>query len=599
MTLEELVTIEISSVSKKAEPLSDAAAAVYVITQQDIRRYGATSIPEILRLAPNLQVARLDSNRYAITARGFNSTSSNKLLVLIDGRSVYTPLFSGVFWDVQDVFLEDIERIEVISGPGGTLWGSNAVNGVINIITRHTRNTTGGLLNIDAGTEELGAGVRYGGKISDEATYRIYAKGFDRENTVTASGTGVKDSWRKGQLGFRMDWGRASDALMLQGDLYGGSIDQPVNDDRKISGGNVLARWNRTLQGGSALQVQAYFDKTRRIFPGSFGEVLDTYDIEAQHRFKWGAQHEIVWGGGYRWSEDDVTNSAALAFLPTSRSLSLANIFLQDSIPLTERLELTVGVKLEHNTYTGLEVQPSGRLGWKLRDNALLWAAVSRAVRTPSRLDRDLFVPGSAPFQIAGGPDFTSETLIAYEIGYRMEPVPEASFSISMFYNVYDELRSIEAAAGGGPPSVFDNKMEGETYGVEVWGSYRVRNWWKLSAGFNYLQEDLRFKPDSRDTFGVQAAGNDPTYQLSLRSTMTPVDYLEVDLALRSIDRLPNPDVPGYVALDGRIGWKVSKLVELSLIGFNLLDRRHPEFGAAPGRSEQERSVYLKMRWSF
>ena len=410
LSLEDLMNIEVTSVSKKPERLSDAAAAVYVITREDIRRSGYTSIPEILRLAPNLQVARVNSSQYAITAQGFNSTTiANKLLVLIDGRSVYTPLFSGVFWDVQDTLIEDIERIEVISGPGGTLWGSNAVNGVINIITRHSRDTTGALVSLGAGTEELGAGVRYGAKLGENATLRVYGKGFNRDNTVRGNGTNVEDSWKKGQLGFRTDWARGSDAFTLQGDGYTGTIDQ-VGDDSSISGANLLARWNRTLQGGSALQVLGYFDRTRRVSPGTFGELLDTYDIEAQHRFQLGASHDIVWGGGYRLMHDAVTNSAVLAFLPNVRVLRLANGFLQDSIALRERLNLTLGVKLESNSYTGLEVQPNARLAWKFRDDALLWSAVSRVVRTPSRLDRDLFAPGSPPFlMLNGGPDFKKE----------------------------------------------------------------------------------------------------------------------------------------------------------------------------------------------
>ena len=599
LSIEELANIEITSVSKRAEPLSGAAAAVYVITREDIRRSGATSIPETLRLGPNLQVARVDASQYAISARGFNSTTANKLLVLIDGRTVYTPLFSGVFWDVQDTLLEDIERIEVISGPGGTQWGSNAVNGVINIITRKSSDTQGGLASAGAGTAERGTTMRYGGRLGEDATYRIHGKSFNRDNTVGASGVGARDSWNKGQVGFRMDWSRTSDAITLQADAYDGSIDQAVNNNKTIAGGNLLARWNRTLADGSAVQVQAYYDKTRRVYPGLFGEVLDTYDVDAQHRFKWGKSHDIVWGGGYRLMRDDVTNSASLAFLPANRDLSLANIFIQDSIALDELLELTLGAKLEHNSYTGLEVQPNARLGWKLHDNALLWSSVSRAVRTPSRLDRELFAPTSAPFLIAGGPNFVSEKLTAYEIGYRAQPVPRASFSISTFYNVYDELRSVEPAGAGPIPIVIANKMDGTSQGVEMWGSYQVLDWWQLKGGYNYLKKDLRLKPDSRDATGVSAAGNDPAHQFSLRSTMNLPRNLEFDVGLRAIGRLPNPDVPAYVGLDARLGWTVAKGVELSLTGTNLLDRRHPEFGILGTRSELGRAFYAKMLWKF
>ena len=596
MTLEDLVNIEISSVSKKPERLSDAAAAVYVISREDIRRSGSTSIPEILRLAPNLQVARVDASQYAISARGFNSTVANKLLVLIDGRSVYTPLYSGVFWDAQDTMIEDIERIEVISGPGGTLWGANAANGVINIITRHTRDTTGGLVSVGAGNDERGAGARYGGKLGEDATYRIYAKGFNRDNTVSASGASAQDASKKGQVGFRLDWGQGGDTFALQGDAYDGSIDPKIFDDKSISGANLLGRWNKTLAGGSVLQVQAYYDQTRRNYPGMFGEVLDTYDIDVQHRFSPGGRHNITWGGGYRYSHDDVTNSAVLAFLPASRDLTLGNVFVQDDIALTERLKLTVGTKLEHNNYTGFENQPNVRLAWKPNDQVLLWSAISRAVRTPSRIDRDFFVPGSAPFMIAGGPDFQSEKLTAYEIGYRTQPSPKASFSISTFYNVYDQLRSIEPTGG---TLVLGNMMEGNTYGVETWGSYGISDWWQLKAGYTYLRENLRFKPGSGDTYGVQAAGNDPAHQFSVRSTMNFANRTEFDVGLRSVGALPNPNVPAYVAFDARLGWHIAKGVEVSLAGFNLLDNRHPEFGALPARSEIGRKIDARILWQF
>jgi iron complex outermembrane receptor protein len=408
LSIEELADIEISSVSKRPEPLSSAAASIYVITREDIRRSGATSIPEILRLAPNLQVARVDASQYAITARGFNSTTANKLQVLIDGRSVYTPLFSGVFWDVQDTLIADIARIEVISGPGGTLWGSNAVNGVINIITRNSRDTLGGLASIGGGPDERGASIRYGAKLGEDATYRAYAKGFGRENTERSSGASERDSWGKGQMGFRMDWTKAGDTLMLDGAGYDGAIDQRNFNDKSISGAHLLGRWNRALQNQSAIQVQTYYDLTRRVYPGTFGEVLQTFDIDAQHRFSLGARQEFVWGGGYRLSHDHVDNEPVLAFLPARRNLHLANMFVQDTISLAERLDLTLGVKLEYNSYTRFEIQPNARLGWNLRDYGLLWSSISRAVRTPSRLDRELFAPASAPFLLAGG-DFKSE----------------------------------------------------------------------------------------------------------------------------------------------------------------------------------------------
>jgi iron complex outermembrane recepter protein len=599
MTLEELSNIEISSVSKKPELLSDAPAAIYVITQEDIRRSGATSIPEILRLAPNLQVARVDASQYAITARGFNSTTANKLLVLIDGRSVYTPLYSGVFWDAQDVRTENIERIEVISGAGGTLWGSNAVNGVINIITNNSSDTQGGLVSLGAGNAENGASVRYGGKFGETATYRIYGKKFNRDDTIMENGNSAQDAWHKELAGFRTDWSADSDTLMLQGQAYDSSIDQAINDNKELSGGNLLARWNRNLQDGASLQVQTYYDHTRRVYPGTFGEVLDTYDVDVQHGFHWRNNHDVVWGGGYRYSRDAVTNSAVLAFLPADKDLTLANVFAQDDVTLAERLKLTVGLRLERNNYTGLENQPNLRLAWKPSDQALLWSSIARVVRTPSRVDRELFAPGNPPYTfLDGGPDFQSEKLTAYEVGYRATPSQRASFSISTFYNVYDRLRSLEPTAGA-PPYVLANMMEGNTCGIETWGDYAITEWWRLKAGYTYLKKDLRLKPGSGDTTSLQSVETDPRHQFSLRSMTDLAHDLSLDIALRSVGSLPGTAVPGYVVADGRLGWRIAQGTELSMSAFNLFDKRHSEFGAAGTRSEFGRIFYAKMLWSF
>lgn len=597
MSIEELANIEISSVSKKKESLSDAAAAVFVITQEDIRRSGYTSLPEVLRLAPNLQVARVDSSQYAITARGFNTTTANELLVLIDGRTVYTPLFSGVFWDAQDVMLQDVERIEVISGPGGTLWGSNAVNGVINIITRSATDTQGTLLSAGVGTEERGGAVRYGGKVDEDTSFRVYAKGFERDHTEHANGTDAHDRWTRQQAGFRLDSGTHGDKFTLQGDLYDGESDQLRGSDKTLSGVNLLGRWNHALGGDDSVQVQAYFDRTRRNYPGLFQEQLDTYDLDIQHRFRWSKSQDIVWGGGYRVMEDHVTNSAALAFLPERRSLKLANMFVQDSIALSEGLKLTLGIKFEHNSYTGTETQPSARIAWKLNEKSLLWSAVSRSVRTPSRIDTEFLVPGQAPFLLVGNKDFDSEELIAYEVGYRADLTKNLSFSVSAFYNDYDKLRSIETLPSG--VLMIGNNLQGNTYGAEIWGNYRINDWWRLSAGYNYLRKDLELASGSTDVTSLDALKTDPRYQFSLRSSMNLPRNLELDMTLRSIGSLSASDVPSYTELDARLGWKVSKNMSLSVTGFNLLDRQHPEFGSLPNRSEFHRSVYMEAAWQF
>src|SRR5947208_10322636 len=366
LSIEQLMSVEVTSVSKRPERLSQTASAIQVITQDDIRRSGAASLAEALRLASNLQVAQLDSRQWAISARGFNSTAANKLLVLIDGRTVYTPLFSGVFWDAQDALLEDVDRIEVISGPGATLWGANAVNGVINVITRRAAETQGTLLVAGAGNLERGAAARQGGKLGADGAFRVYGKISDRDQTSRADGTSAHDSWDSGQAGFRADWGTAAGAFTLQGDAYRGTIDQAAAGDIRISGGNLLGRWARQLSGGDRVQAQAYFDNTGREIPGTFEERLNIFDVEFQHALRAGSQHSVIWGGGYRRADDHVTNTAAIAFLPADRNLRWGNLFVQDEIALRgDQLRLTLGTKAQSNPYTATEFLPSARIAWK------------------------------------------------------------------------------------------------------------------------------------------------------------------------------------------------------------------------------------------
>lgn len=596
LSLDQLSAIQITSVSKRIESLSDAPASIFVITNDDIHRSGARTIPEALRLAPNLQVARIDSNQYAISARGFNTTTTNKMQVLIDGRSIYTPLYSGVFWDVQDVVLEDIDRIEVISGPGGTLWGSNAVNGVINIITRSSHDTVGGLLQAGAGSDERNATARYGGKIGNTASYRVYAKGLSGDSTETGRHIDAQDSWGRRQAGFRLDSGEKGNSFVLQGDAYDGAIDQLSLDDKKVSGNNLLGRWNSDLSNGSSLQIQTYYDHTERDYPGLFSEVLDTFDIDVQHQFSLNKTHTIVWGGGYREAHDDVDHGVRLAVIPATRTLSWTSLFAQDEIALTPQLRLTVGAKLERNRYTGWEFQPNARLALNLANDALLWSSISRAVRTPSRIDTDFFSPAQPPYRLVGG-DFVSETLTAYEIGYRAQFNRQFSFSVATFYNVYDDLRSVERISA--QTFVIGNKMKSNTWGVETWGTYHVTNNWRLSAGYNHLSQNRRLKSDSTSTTGTRAEGNDPIQQLSLRSAINLPHNVQFDLMLRAIASLPDPDVPGYTVLDSHIGWNVSPTVELSLTASNLFDDRHAESGTAPNYSEFRRALYAGILWKL
>jgi len=598
LSLEELANLEITSVSRRAERLSDAPASVFVITGDDIRRSGATSIPEALRLAPNLEVARVDAHQYAISARGFNNTIANKLLVLIDGRTVYTPLFSGVFWDAQDTLLEDVDRIEVISGPGATLWGANAVNGVINVITRRAAETQGTLLVAGAGNLERGAAARQGGKLGTDGAFRVYGKISDRDHTSRANGTSVPDSWDSGQAGFRADWGTAAGAFTLQGDAYRGTIDQATAGDIRISGGNLLARWARQLAGGDRVQVQTYFDNTAREIPGTFEERLNIFDVEFQHALRAGSQHSVIWGGGYRRADDHVSNTAAIAFLPADRNLRWGNLFVQDEIALRgDQLRLTLGTKAQSNPYTRTEFLPSARIAWKPDASRLVWSALSRAVRAPARLDRELFVPGQPPFFVlAGGPDFRSEISNVLELGYRAQPSRRASYSVTLFHSVHDHLRSLEPGPAG---PVIGNEMEGKTTGIEAWGSLQVAERWRLSAGLLVLDQNLRLKPGSGDTMGVAAAGNDPKHQWSLRSSLDLPGRQEFDVMLRHVGPLPSPAVPGYTALDARYAWHFERGLEVALIAQNLFDRSHPEFGAAATRSEIERGLFLKLRWSL
>jgi iron complex outermembrane receptor protein len=597
MSLEELASVEVTSVSRRAEPISQAPASVYVISNEDIRRSGALSLPEALRLAPNLDVARLDAMSYAISARGFNSfQSSNKLLVLIDGRTVYTPLFSGVFWEQQNVMLEDLDRVEVISGPGGTLYGANAVNGVINVISRDAHDTQGALLTGAVSNTETDFGVRYGGRFGANGAFRIYATGFDRGHTLTPTGQDAGDGWDGLQGGFRADWRGEANAFTLQGDIYDYSIEAAGSlsaPGTALRGHNLLGRWTRSFDDRSALEVQAYYDKADRPSP-ELSDSLQTFDIQAQYATAWRERHELVFGGGYRWTSDEFIFSGAPIIDPESRDFGLANVFLQDKIRLAENLALTLGLKVQNSAFTGVEYLPNLRLAWQPSDRALLWAAISRAVRDPSRLERDLAVPGVL---LPGTLD--SEKLIALEAGYRGQPLPRTTLSITLYANHYDDIRTQELSAGGVQPFFFGNGIEGETYGVEAWGSYDLTERWRLFAGLNLLRKDLEVKPGRVDIANLVAAGNDPDYQFFLRSQVNLPHRVELDVRLRAVDERPQPFVPGYVEADARLGWRATEAVELYLAGFNLLDAAHPEDIDRTLQREIRRSVQAGARLRF
>jgi iron complex outermembrane recepter protein len=602
LSIEQLMNLEVTSVSKRPERLAQAASAIQVITQEDIRRSGASSLPEALRLATNLQVAQVDSRQWAISARGFNSTTANKLLVLVDGRAVYTPLFSGVFWDVQELPLADIDRIEVISGPGAALWGANAVNGVINVITKDAKDTPGLLLSGGGGTELNGFGtVRYGGALGAQWRYRIYSAGFARDPTALPSGQDATDDWHLGQGGFRVDWNASTTSrFTLQGDLYDGRIGQPSADDIAVSGGNVMAKWSRTISETSTLAAQVYYDRTHRNIPGTFGEDLDIYDVDLQHQLRLSTRHDVVWGLGYRLINDHVANSPALAFLPAHVARQWFTGFLQDEIALVpDRLHVALGTKIEHNDYTGLEIQPSGRVNWTLGPSATLWTAVSRAVRTPSRIDRELFAPGQPPYFLAGGPTFDSEEELAYELGYRHQHGALA-LSVATFYNHYHGLRSLEQVS---PPAAFPivigNGQDGESFGAELTAEYRLTSGWRLRAGYTELRIYIWPNPGSTDTSRGATESHTPDRQFFLHSSVDLPAHVRLDAGFRAIDDIANQRVPAYAELNAKLTWQPTAHLDLSVVGQNLLHRRHAEFGAGAARREIERGVYGLVEWRF
>jgi len=602
LAFEELFNIEVTTVSKQAERLLETASAVQVITSEHIRRSGANTLPEALRLAANLHVAQFDSRQWAISARGFTTVGSNKLLVMIDGRSVYTN-FAGVFWDVQNVMLEDIDRIEVISGPGGTIWGANAVNGVINVITKSARDTQGALVSGGGGSFTKGFGNgRYGGTVGRDFHYRVYGMGFEKDNTFLQNGRGATNDWNMGQGGFRTDWLPPSgDSVTFQGDFYRGRFHRAAPGDLTVDGQNLLGRWTHPLAADSDLSLQLYWDRTWRRTPNLFAGHLNTFDLEFQHRFPLGERHRVIWGAGYRVVADRAGNTAAFAFLPAKRNLQLFSGFLQDEIALLpEKLFLTLGSKFEHNDFSGFEFQPNARISWLLVPNHNLWASIARAVRSPSRIDTEVFTPSTPPFLLrGGGDDFESETLIAYELGYRTELAQRLGLSIAAFYNDYDEIRSVEPT--GAPGQVFiSNGLSATSYGVELALTWQALEWWRLRGGYTFFKKDLDLGR-GRDINRGGAEGNDPQHQFLLQSMVNLPANFEFDSVLRYVDNLNQigPVVRSYLALDLRLGWRPTPNWEFAIVGQNLLDKRHAEFGAPATRQEIPRSVYGKITWRF
>ena len=638
LSFEDLGKIEVTSVSRKSESLSSAAAAIYVITQEDIRRSGVNSIPEALRMAPGLDVARANSRQWAISSRGFNDLFANKLLVLMDGRTIYTPLFSGVFWEDTDTVLEDVDRIEVIRGPGATLWGANAVNGVINVITKSTKETQGLLISGGGGIEERGFGtVRYGGLLGTNAYYRVYGKYSNRDEFTLADGRGALDGSWMSQSGFRTDWESAQiNRFTLQGDYYYGdwggmirrhSLSPPGmfsdNFRAKSEGVNVLGRWTHEISAESELSVQTYYDRTDRGF-GIGREIRDTFDVDAQHRFHPGDRHEIVWGAGYRYSADAITQSPDFRTDDPRVGLNLASAFVQDAVALIpERLHLTVGTKVEHNDFTGFEVQPSGRIVWTPQERHTIWGSVSRAVRTPSRAERGFKFfsdpPPSVPqlplsllLPASGSPSFGSEDLLAYEIGYRVKLHARLSIDWAAFYNEYDHLYNviqlpveIAFSPASQPylvlPITDNNALFGETYGGEMTATWQPLDLWRLRANYTFLEMNLHTRGPV-GSFTEESEGDSPQHQVSVWSDIDLGRHWEWGMGVRFVDRLWAQKVPSYTEMDTRLAWKPTPNCELSIVGRNFLNARHQEFSPFLFSSRDvqvDRAIYAKVTLRF
>lgn len=593
LSLEELSQIEVTSVAKRPQPLSQAPSAVYVINSADIRRSGAVTLPEVLRLAPNLQVSRVDGRDYAISARGLNSfETANKLLVMIDGRSVYTPLYSGVEWDGQHIQLEDVERIEVISGPGGALWGANAVNGVINMISRSARDTQGLLATANLGSIDQRASVRYGGSLGEAGAYRVFLAGFGSGPTRTAAGSDANDKFQGVQGGFRADFDAGANAFTVQGDAFDAPMDDLIIANERLRGANLLGRWRRQLSTGGAAEIQAYYDQENRVTRGVF-ETTETWDVEGRYTRAIG-RHQFVLGGGYRSSHDNFANRLNAAVLdPPMATVTVSNLFAQDDIALTTDLTLTAGIKLEDSSFSGSEWLPSARLAWQMSERDMVWAAVSRAVRSPSRIDRELVFPG-----LLVKSRFEPETLIAYEAGYRGRPASWASVSVSVFYNHYDRIRTNASTPVTFLPIMLANGIEGETWGLEAWGDIDVAPWWRLGGGIALLDKRFRIKAGQTDISNLKATGDDPAYQVLLHSQMAITPRLDLSLNLRAVDELERSKTPGYVEAGARLAWRASDSIELAMGGQNLLHESHRE-SAEPRTTETPRNLYAEVRWSY
>lgn len=630
LSLEELADIEITSVSKREEKAAEVAAAVQVITAEDIKRSGATSIPEALRMVPGVNVARAGTGQWAISIRGFNAQFSNKLLVLIDGRSVYTPLFSGVLWDVQDTMLEDVDRIEVIRGPGGTIWGANAMNGVINIITKKAEDTQGEYASYLHGFHDQQANYRHGGKIDEDASYRVFAKQVHKKSFKAQSGGDSGDQHNQYRAGMRVDHkGLSIGELDVQSEVYRGTEDAELflpstalpytraqEDKYDVMGGHVLANWQHDDESNE-YTLKTYYDYTSRDTL-AFEATTHTFDVDFNHSFAMMDAHDIIWGLGYRLVVTDIDGTDIISYNPARRNDNLFSAFLQDKISLSDSVSFTVGSKFQHNDYTGFEWQPSARMGWKVSENQFAWASFTRAVRTPGRSGHDLDIAVAAtltPFgpgvmRQMGNEGTNSEKLNAYEIGYRISPVKDVSLDVASFYHDYNVLGGDSLGtpypslnATFGPhlvlPIIIDSNSSAETYGIEVSADWQLNDAWKVSGSYSALEVDV----DGGSTF-VSGEGRSPKHQVNFEAHYTPDRNWEFDTYLYYVDEL-NPSqtvtIPDYWRLDTRLAYNFDNGMSLSLVGQNLLDDQKPEFSPFVYNQQIEipRTVYGRISWEF
>lgn len=606
MSIEELTQIDVTTVSRRPERLSDAAAAVSVITSEELQRSGVTTLAEAMRLGDGVDVARVNPNTWAVTARGFNISTANKLLVLLDGRSVYSPLFSGTFWEEHDTVLADVDRIEIVRGPGGATWGANAVNGVVNIISKSAAATQGTLASISAGTADHAIlSGRHGGTAWNGGHYRVYGTFRLRDAGVNvATGSDAGAGFTMGRSGFRVDSDERRPARwLIEGETYRGTIGLAnTADDGDLAGGHVLARYARRSSSASEFTAQASYDRTWRRIPRQFEELRDTFHVTAQQTAAFG-RHRLIGGGEVRVSHANDRGVAGFVFDPEKRTNELFGVFVQDEISLrANRLSLILGSKFEANDYTGFEVQPTARLRWIRTSRDTVWGGVSRAVRLPTRFDTDLRIvnPITRVVTISGTDDFRAESVVAFEAGYRMLPHPRVAVDVALFTNRYNDLRSIELPDAPGRPLLLRNLQNARVAGLEAASTLQPIEGWRVRVSYAYLHESFSADPSSTDRSGGSVEANDPSHLFTVRSFVDLREDVQLDGIFRAVSSRPFPEVPGYAGLDLRLGWEPRPGWELSFVGQNLLQDEHPElFGVNAPRYAFGRAAYVRSVWSF